>query len=86
MEVLILVLCSSKKVFCKYAVNLWGEHPFRSAISIKCPVFAEHLWRRPLGDCFLLFYNLLKHRSGNSNDETNVKLIKLSWLTSKLEN
>ena len=66
-----------------------GEHPCRSAISIKLPIFAEYLfWRTPLGTgsekC--IFFNFLNRVQLTLTIEVNVKLITLSWLTSLFEN
>ena len=65
-----------------------GEHPCRSAISIKLPIFAEYLfWRTPLGTgsekC--IFFNFLNRVQLTLMIEINVKLITLSWLTSLFE-
>ena len=65
-----------------------GEHPCRSTISIKLPIFAEYLfWRTPLGTgsekC--IFFNFLNRVQLTLMIEINVKLITLSWLTSLFE-
>ena len=69
--------------------NFMGEHPCRSAISIKLPMFAEYLfWRTPLETASekCKFFNLLNSVQLTLMIEINVKLIKLSWLTSSFEN
>ena len=62
------------------------EHPYRSTISVKLPMFAEHLWKKPLEYYFWKVYhfNFLKQSSGNINDRSKCKIdktIKLSWQT-----